>query len=337
MRLSLKLIWTPLLLLLICLSSCNPKADFVISFGSCNNQLMPNKLWTPILENHPDIFIWGGDIIYSDTENMKLMRENYNMMKQNADYKNFTLQVPIIGTWDDHDYGLNDGGADYLKKDSVQQIFLDFFDVSNDDQRRTQRGIYNAKEFQVGRSSINIILLDTRYFRSKLTQDSTGIKRYVPNQNEDSTMLGNEQWKWLEDVFKNSKAQFNIVVSSIQFLSTEHGYETWGNMPLEIERMKNLILKYKPQGVIFLSGDRHLAEFSSLKLDGLEYPLIDFTSSGMTHSWSSFTEESNVNRMSDVVTEKNFGILSFDFQKNTVNMEIRGEENKLLQSISQKY
>jgi len=108
-------------------------------------------------------------------------------------------------------------------------------------------------------------------------------------------------------------------------------------MPLEIERMKNLILKYKPQGVIFLSGDRHLAEFSSLKLDGLEYPLIDFTSSGMTHSWSSFTEESNVNRMSDVVTEKNFGILSFDFQKNTVNMEIRGEENKLLQSISQKY
>lgn len=326
-----------ILLFTFVLSSCNKKDTYVLSFGSCNNQEMNNALWPPILNHQPDLFIWGGDIIYSDTYDMKIMKANYDRMKHNSAYKDFKEQVPVTGTWDDHDYGLNDGGMHYSKKDSVQQIFLDFFDVSKDDLRRKQAGVYYAKEYSVDGGSINIIILDTRYFRSDLTKDPTGKKRYIPDSNTELTMLGQTQWRWLEKTLNNSHAQFNVIVSSIQFLSSEHGFETWGNMPAEVDKMKKMIANSKARGVMFLSGDRHIAEISSTIVEGMDYPLIDFTSSGMTHSYESFLGEPNKFRKSEVVADKNFGLLTFDFKKNTVKMEIRGENDVLFQEIKQNY
>jgi len=311
--------------------------EFTISFGSCNNQNTTNNLWNEILKNDPDLFIWGGDIIYSDTEDMKFMSENYQQQKQDSAYSDFIKKIPIMGTWDDHDYGVNDGGVDYKKKDSVQQIFLDFFDVDLSSYRRKRKGVYYAKEITTGDNSVNIIVLDTRYFRSNLSKDSTGIKRYIPNRNANLTILGKEQWSWLENQLNSSKSNFNIIVSSIQFLSYEHGFESWGNMPHEVKRLKGIISKSQAKGVIILSGDRHIAEISKDSIDNFKYPLIDFTSSGMTHSYSGFTGEENKFRESNVVSEKNFGILKINFNQNKVLFEIRGENNVLFESYSQNY
>ena len=325
------------LLYALTLLGCTEKNDFVLSFGSCNNQNVQNNLWSPILSHDPDVFIWGGDIIYSDTEDMSFMAKNYHKMKRDSSYVHFKKQVPILGTWDDHDYGLNDGGVHYSQKDSVQQLFLDFFDIPVDDPRRTQKGIYYAQNFEVGESSIKIIILDTRFFRSDLSKDPSGEKRYIPNDSNEITMLGESQWKWLETELTDSKAQFNIIMSSIQFLSYEHGYESWGTMPREVKKMENILVKSKARGIILLSGDRHIAEISSKAIEGLDYPLIDMTSSGMTHSYDSFKGEPNAYRLTEVVAQKNFGILRFDFDKNLVKMEIRGEENTLFRAIEQKY
>lgn len=311
--------------------------DFVISFASCSNQHIPNKMWGPILSNDPDIFIWGGDIIYSDTYDMKVMKDSYQKMKNDTAYTNFRKKIPVLGTWDDHDYGINDGGAEYTKKDSVQQLFLDFFDVDKNDPRRQQLGIYDSSLYTIGDATINLIILDTRYFRSELTKDPEGKKRYIPDSTKNSTMLGTAQWAWLENELSDSKADFNIIMSSIQFLSEQHGFETWGNMPDEVRKMKELLIKTKAKRVIFLSGDRHIAEISKSDINGLNYPLIDFTSSGMTHSYDSFKEEDNLYRVSEVVSDKNFGILRFDVEKKIVKMEIRGEGNQLFQSYTQKY
>ena len=319
------------------LCSCSNKDTFVLSFGSCNNQLINNTLWAPIASHHPDLFIWGGDIIYSDTEDMEFMKKNYRILFEDSSYVAFKNQVPVTGTWDDHDYGLNDGGVHYQKKDSAQQIFLDFFEVANNDPRRERKGVYHLKTHKVDGAAINFIILDTRYFRSDLKKDPTGEKRYIPNNNKKTTMLGDVQWKWLENTLNNSKAQFNVIVSSIQFLSYEHGYESWGTMPLEVEKMKRIITDSKAKGVLFLSGDRHIAEISGTRIEGLDYPLIDFTSSGMTHSFSSFSGEPNVYRISEVVAEKNFGLLFFNFKENTVKMQIRGENDLLLEEVIQKY
>ena len=315
----------------------NNPYDFVIAFGSCNNQNLPNPFWNEILQNNPNIWIWGGDIIYADTDNMKLMKSYYDQVKNDSVYSKFSKKAELLGTWDDHDYGLNDGGEEYTKKDSAQQLFLDFFDVSKNDIRRTRKGVYNSKTYTINNKTIKVIVLDTRYFRTPLSKDPTGEKRYIPDTTSSGTMLGEEQWEWLENELKNTTADFNIIMSSVQFLSYEHGFESWGNMPHEVKKLKNLIVNSKANNVILLSGDRHISEISSVKIDSLSYPLIDFTSSGLTHSYTSYSFEPNQYRITDVINDKSYGLLNFDLNNNKVVMEIRGANNKVLATYTQQY
>ena len=261
----------------------------------------------------------------------------FNKTKEDPDYSNFEEKVDVTGTWDDHDYGLNDGGSEWFLKDSVQQILLDFLGVDEQDPRRRRKGVYHVKTVETEEGEIKIIVLDTRYFRSPLTPDPTGEKRYVPNPYGQGTMLGEKQWQWLQEQLSSSSADFHLIVSSIQFLSGEHGFESWSNMPHEVDRMIALLERERPKGALFLSGDRHIAEISSRSVDSLRYPLIDFTSSGMTHSYSSFSGEPNRYRISKVVSDKNFGVLKFNFAENRVRMEIRSVENEVLTEHSQIY
>lgn len=336
------------LILLLIITSCQKKetkkeikksqfkTELVLSFGSCNNHNIENKLFKEILKNQPEAFIWGGDIIYSDTDKPEVLATNFKKFKEDSIYKDFVKKTKILGTWDDHDYGINDGGYENPIKQEAQHILLDFLDVPRNDKRREQEGVYYSETIKKDNNTVKIILLDTRYFRTELTKDPTGEKRYIPNAAIKGTMLGKTQWQWLEKELETSTAGFNIIVSSIQFLSNKHGFESWGNMPNEVEKLKNIILKTKAKNTIILSGDRHIAEISKIKI-GNKYPLIDFTSSGLTHAYTSFTGEENPFRINKVVHENNFGLLKFDFKNNKVLFEIRGEENKLLQEYTQQY
>jgi len=312
-------------------------SNFTLSFGSCNNQALPNNMWRQIVKNKPNVWVWGGDVIYCDTQDMAFMKKNYAKQKADTAYQTFLKKVPIIGTWDDHDFGINDGGSENAKKDSVQKLFLDFLNVPANDVRRHRKGVYFSKNYNIGKHNIKVIVLDTRYFRTKLTKDPTGIKRYIPNKYGEGTMLGKTQWLWFKQELDSSKADFNIIESSIQVLSYQHGFETWGNMPSEVDKLENIIANSKAKGVIILSGDRHIAEISQTKLKNMNYPLIDITSSGLTHSYTSYSGEPNKYRISKVVPKKNFGLLKFNFKNNKVTFEIRGLKNKLYLTHIQQY
>jgi alkaline phosphatase D len=311
--------------------------DYSIAFGSCNKQDQPNVLWAPILKHKPDLWIWGGDNIYSDTDDMQKLESDYKVQLANKDYQKLQASTKILGTWDDHDYGLNDGGLEFEMKKESQQKFLDFFGVSQTDERRTREGVYHSELLHHKKGDIKIIILDTRYFRSALTTDTLTKKRFTPNRYGDGTILGDKQWQWLERELKTSKADFNIIVSSIQFLSNEHGFESWGNFPHEVDRLKKLIADANAKGVLILSGDRHISEFSRTKLEGLDYDLIDFTSSGLTHAYSKFSGETNPYRVGEVVSEISFGLLKFDFEKHSILMEIRGKDDVKLRELEQHY
>lgn len=53
-------------------------------------------------------------------------------------------QFPIIGVWDDHDYGLNDQGKHFKNKHIQKQMYLDFIQEPLESQRRTEvyEGLY---------------------------------------------------------------------------------------------------------------------------------------------------------------------------------------------------
>jgi len=335
---SIKMKYLIYLLVIFSLFSCKTEKKtpvFTIAFGSCNNQNIVNPFWEEIQSHKPDVWIWGGDIIYSDTEDMRMLENNYILQKNKTDYQKFIKSTSIIGTWDDHDYGMNDGGSEYPKKSESQQLFLDFMDVPKNDIRRQQEGVYHSEIFDTDGHKIKIIILDTRYFRSNLTPDNESDKRYKPNNYGEGTMLGEQQWKWLETQLTNSEADYHIVMSSIQLLSYQHGFEAWGNMPHEVDRLEELIVASKAKGVIILSGDRHISEISRKEIGPDKYSLIDFTSSGMTHSYTGFSGETNPYRVSKVVFRKSYGVLKIDFSTNTVLMEMWGENMELLDSYSE--
>lgn len=312
------------------------KTDFTIAFGSCNKQNVENKLWPEILKNNPDVWIWGGDNIYSDTDNMKRMKRDYNKVLENKNYQKLLRSSLILGTWDDHDYGLNDGGSEFKMKKEAQQLFLDFMGVPKESPRRTREGVYNSHIVKSRKGAVKIITLDTRYFRSSLKRSKTKNKRYEPDTDPKKTLLGEIQWKWLKEELNNSNEDFIIIVSSIQILSSEHGYEKWANLPRELEKIKTLIAKSKRK-IILLSGDRHISEFSIEDDQRFSHPLVDFTSSGLTHSYKSFKGEPNALRHGKVVFKKSFGLLHFNFDEQKVIFEMRGVKNVLQQRYIQDY
>lgn len=311
--------------------------EFTIAFGSCNKASLPNLLWDDILGTQPDVWIWGGDNIYADTEDMQELAAMYKAQNEVAGYRSLAARTPIVGTWDDHDYGLNDGGTEFVAKRESQQKFLDFMGVAKNSPRRQQEGVYASHMYSGKGGSVKVIVLDTRYFRTALTPDTETKKRTKPNEYGNGTVLGDTQWKWLEEQLEYSKADFNIIVSSIQVLSNEHGFECWGNFPHEVDRFKRTIADSKAKGVMVLSGDRHISEISKTAIEDVPYPLIDFTSSGLTHAYRSFTGEPNPFRVGEVVSTESFGTVTLNFNTKTAVLRMMGNNGVVLGELVQSY
>ncbi|MGB0789617.1 MAG: alkaline phosphatase D family protein, partial [Marinirhabdus sp.] len=312
--------------------------EIAVVFASCNDQDRPQPLWKAILQNRPDLFIWGGDNVYADTADMQKMEADYQKIADNPDYNALKKSTKIIGTWDDHDYGKNDAGREWEHKDAAKNILLNFLGTPKNAPVRYRPGVYDTHTVQTAHGSIKFILLDTRYFRAPLKKSAKEGMRYEPwPEAESGTILGEAQWQWLQDELEDSAPTFTVIVSSIQFLNNNHGWEKWGNHPTEVKKMEQVLARAKANNIMFLSGDRHMAEFSVAKLETLPYPLIDFTTSGLTHTWPTYATEENKYRASNVVKQLNFGVLKFNLKTKAVTFQIRGAGNFLYEEMVQQY
>jgi alkaline phosphatase D len=283
-----------------------------IAFGSCSDEDKTEQLWQEVIKQKPELWIWLGDNIYADTSNEAVIKSKYVRQKSHPDYQKLLSVCPVIGTWDDHDYGANDGGKYLPFKKQSKELMLDFLDVPSDADVRKHEGVYSSYTLGNGERKVKIILLDTRYFRDSLQLSTKQNERYTPTTKGD--MLGEAQWAWLENELQNSDAAINIIGSSIQFIPTQHGYEKWMNLSTSRERMLDLLKKYGTKKTFFISGDRHIAELSRMKVKGLPYTLYDFTASGLTHTWDSGTEE-NKYRVGELIKQKNFGVVRIDWSR----------------------
>lgn len=287
-----------------------------IAFGSCNKHNLPQPLWKCALEFKPDLFIWSGDIVYGDTEDMAVLKSKYDLQLAQPDYANFLKTVPVIGVYDDHDFGVNDGGKEYPQREGSSRLLLDFLGEPAESPRRKQAGVYTSYDYGTGDRLVRVILLDTRFHREK------------PGPEAD--ILGETQWAWLETQLQDSPARLNLIVSSIQVIPEEHKYEKWTNFPKARARLLQLIAESKARGVVLISGDRHLAEISKLEVPGLPYPLYELTSSGMTHSWTKFKGEPNRHRIGEVFNQLHYGLIELEWDGliPMIALQIRDAENK---------
>lgn len=294
-----------------------------IAFGSCAYEKHPLPIFNLVVQKKPDMFLFLGDNIYGDTQNMDTLKRKYQQLGSKESFINLKKHTEILATWDDHDYGWNDIGKSYPFKEASKEIFLDFFNEPKDSERRKHKGIYHSYLYNYGNNKLQIILLDVRTFRDDLKPyngefDYDSRYRfytpdYAPHTDKNHTLLGKEQWNWLENELKK-EADIRIIGSGTQFGIEWNGYEAWANFPHERDKMLNIIKKTRANGVLFMSGDVHYAEISKLETDF--YPIYDLTSSGLSSTWLFATP--NKNRIEGPIMDNHFGLLTIDWKaKNT--------------------
>ncbi len=307
-----------------------------IAFGSCAKQTLPQPIWERILAYRPDLFIFAGDNVYGDfnAADAADLKRAYDEARNVAGYMKLRETVPHLAVWDDHDYGLNDGGVEFAHKAVAKDLFLDFWNAPASDIRRTRGGIYDSRIIGPAGKRVQVILLDVRWFRSPLRitdkRGAPGRERYLPDPDPAKTMLGPEQWAWLAAELRKP-AELRLIVSSTQVLAEGHGWERWGNMPLEKQKLVDTIRESGAKGVVFLSGDRHIGALYRESPEGL-YPLYEATSSGLNMVyWAA--KEPGPNRIGPLFAAANFGVIEIDWPARTLLLALRDESGDTRRAV----
>ncbi len=262
-----------------------------LAFGSCLSQLDPQPIWSAVRASAPDAFVFLGDNIYADTNDMEKMRSDYALLDSIPGFARLRAETRVLGTWDDHDFGRNDAGAEYPWKAESQRLMLDFFREPQGSTRRAREGVYESYFFGEGSERVQLILLDLRYHRSR--PEAGG------------TLLGEQQWEWLEARLREPAA-LRILGSSVQLVSSEHEWEKWAKFPDEKARLYQL-LETTPGGI----------------------EIHDFTCSGLNveESWA---DTPNGKRILFKDNFSHFGLLQIRFgaEFTSVKLEARGTEGR---------
>lgn len=298
-----------------------------IGVGSCFHQNRDGALLDTALRTRPELFLFMGDNVYGDTRSPDLneLIGAYAAALARPDYRRFRAAMPIAATWDDHDFGLNDAGVSYAWKDATRPLFFDFWNVPADSPRRRTGGIYDSFITGPKRARVQVILLDTRSFRSDWTKSPqrgvAGLEAYVANPDPGTTILGDTQWQWLEAQLAQP-ADLRLIVTSYQLLADGHGYECWRLFPHERARFFDVVRRTRANGIILLSGDRHRAGIYR-ESAGLPYPLHELTASSFNMGNSGdHREEAGPNRIGPSFSANNVGLVTLDWQRGLIGLRV---------------
>ena len=300
--------------------------DFTIALGSCSyiSEEALDRPGKPYGSNYsiferktkknPDIMLWGGDNVYlreADWDSKSGIYHRYTHSRALKEMQPLLASTQNIAIWDDHDFGPDDSDRSFYNKYTTQQAFKDFWaNKSYGMDAEQKEGIFSSYNW----SDAELFLLDNRFFKSP-NKRLTGEK----------TMLGTTQIQWLIDALTYSKASFKIIVIGGQVLNTEAVFENYENYKSEKDFLLSEILANQIKGVVFISGDRHFTELSTLKRPNT-YPLYDWTVSPLTSGHGNverITKEPNTNRVpGSLFAQHVFGTLSFSGEKETRQMKM---------------
>ena len=323
-----------LFLFVLSVNSYSNQEILTLGFGSCLHQDRSMAILKTIEKKELDLFMFIGDNVYGDQEDGELDKLIRTYKQQYNNLENFLKNVSTEFIWDDHDFGINDGGSNYRYKDRAKELFLETWKIPSNDPRRLRDGLYFDKMIKKNGLKVHLIFLDNRSFKSewKLTDEfnKEGKERYVKDFDPQKTLLGKKQWQWLKDKL-NEDSDIKIILSSLQILSLGHGWESWDKLPLERERLFNLIDESDVSNLFILSGDRHRGGFYRFKTND-NNDIYEFTSSSLNLPIPFNTEEKGPLRIGSTYRKANFGVVRIFEDK--VVMELTSNKGKVVDSLS---
>ncbi len=287
-------------------------AKLTLAVASCLNDYETKhfNIWETLLKKDPEYLLLIGDNVYADrTEKASIVTTPEILWDRYVDMRlklPLFFQQKLIAThalWDDHDYGINDGGAEYPHRISSKEIFEAFWaqDMGNESW---------TKSFGVGGlltlGDFNLYFLDGRSFR---------------NSHPEGSHLGIDQESWL---LKNLKDENNpsILIKGDQFFGGYHTYESFeGRHPHNFSRFVTS-LKELPTPFIFMSGDRHFSEVMQFPRSMFGRPSFELTSSPIHAFLPLEQEDFNPWRVVSVKGKNNFLLINNQAIENHWFMEV---------------
>ncbi|MEM9938406.1 MAG: alkaline phosphatase D family protein [Pseudomonadota bacterium] len=322
-----------------------PADDAVISrviLGSClDEEKDTSKAMMSIAAEDADLFLMVGDNVYGDRDgraytnndaDLMELRESFADLAKREDFQAVRAAMPMMVAWDDHDYGANDAGNEFPFRGFAERIHEVFWGLADQDVGFWP-GTYYARTFGPEGQRTQVIMLDTRFFRSGLTPtDDWGVKgkeRYLPApEGSMQDMLGAAQWTWLENQLREP-ADLRLIASSIQVMPTAHGWEAWSTMPAERERLFDSIEQAGATGVVFLSGDRHTAFI--YEEDGiLPYEANELTSSSLNVSFATESTEVDTRQIGAGAPVENYGVVEVDWAGRQLSLLIKDNSGETI-------
>ncbi|GAB5457159.1 MAG: hypothetical protein Hens3KO_01890 [Henriciella sp.] len=314
------------ILLASCLDEEKPQSDALMSIAG----------------EEADLFLMVGDNVYGDRDgpayvnndaDLLELRESFADLAAREDFQAVRAKLPMMVAWDDHDYGANDTGKRFPFKNLAERIHEVFWGLEDQDVGQWP-GTYYARSFGPEGQRTQVIVLDTRFFRSDLTPtDAYGVKgkeRYLPAPaGSMQDMLGAAQWTWLENQLQKP-ADLRLIVSSIQIMPTVHGWEAWSTLPDERQRLFEMIKRTEAAGVIFLSGDRHSA-FIYEEAGVLPYEAHELTASSLNVSFSK-SSEMDARQIGEAYSPENYGAVEIDWQARSVSLNVLDNQGQTVRT-----
>jgi alkaline phosphatase D len=312
-----------------------------IAFGSCVNENRAMAFWDVIAAQNPQAFLLIGDNVYGDTgsnwaADIPTLSASYRKLSSRQEFDRFRRSVPMLTTWDDHDFGANDAGGSFAFKEQAERAFEAYWGASAD--VRGRPGVYESRIVGPEGKRVQFILLDTRFFRSDLVRmpyrdPGPTLGWYLPNEDPKATLLGDAQWAWLEDEL-SKPAELRFVISSTQVITSAHNFEGWTNFPKERERLYALLNKKKANNAILLTGDRHAGGFYRRAVPGNNRVQWEMTSSSLNFAFGkgdNGEREPDPMRTGGLWAIPNFGRIDIDWSGRKVTMSLRKDDGGVIE------
>ncbi|MHC4451195.1 MAG: alkaline phosphatase D family protein [Planctomycetota bacterium] len=247
-----------------------------VAIASCMDDRFEKEqkqIWAELAEQKPDAIFLIGDNAYCDFYQGRMLRQappEVLWARQAETRSRIALYrwkrlVPVFSTWDDHDYGMNDAGRDYVHKRAAKRVFRAFF---------PQAEIDDFLEHGPGVSSSLVLfgqrwlLLDGRTYRS-------------PNRKESAneTVFGAAQEAWIARSLARPDPTW--IVNGTQFFGAYHRFESYeacqpGSFPNFCR-----IIRAGRAPAAFVSGDRHLAEIMKIDAKECGFATVELTTSAI--------------------------------------------------------
>lgn len=280
-----------------------------IALVSCARVLWDSTqtIWGAVAADRPDVVLWLGDNNYfedgdsihpGDWSDPELMEFKYAELRALPTLQPILRQAVHYAIWDDHDYADGEPDRTFPLRLEVTRLFERFWANPSYGAGPGEDGIYSS----VVLGDVELFLTDDRFFRDPEDAPRTPGK----------TMLGPEQLRWLEERLAASRARLKIVAIGVQVLADYHQYDGYLNYPDERAELMRWIRDRRVEGVVFVTGDRHLSELMRDD-DRVGYPLYELTASPVGNRvFTTGLEQPNPIRIGGYAAGFNYGLLDVD-------------------------